>query len=236
MYRFDPDVIVGHNFLGFDLDVLLHRMKACKADGWSKIGRLRRTIWPKLQSGAGGMGDSTFSERQILAGRVVCDTYLMSKDLIRSKSYSLTQLALGELKIVREDLSFERIPEYFGSSQALLHFVQHTGFDTFLCCALMHRIQALPLTKQLTHLAGNLWTRTLTGARAERNEYLLLHEFYRNKYIRPDKFFGNQKDKQQQDNQSENKSKSAVQESSKDASIVIEGDGDNDADEEIQQM
>lgn len=40
----DPDVIVGHNFVGFDLDVLLHRMKHNKADHWSRIGRLRRTM------------------------------------------------------------------------------------------------------------------------------------------------------------------------------------------------
>ncbi|KAJ1680315.1 DNA-directed DNA polymerase alpha catalytic subunit pol1 [Spiromyces aspiralis] len=190
IHRLDPDVVVGHNFLGFDLDILLHRMKALKVDGWSKVGRLRRTVWPKLQAGAGGMGDSTYGERQLMAGRVICDTYLVCKDLIRSKSYSLTQLALSELKIAREDLPFERIPEYFGSADDLMHFLLHTAFDAFLCCALMHKVQALPLTRQLTNLAGNLWTRTLMGARAERNEYLLLHEFYRAKYIRPDKFFG----------------------------------------------
>lgn len=54
----------------------------------------------------------------------------------------------------------------------------------------MFKLQVLPLTKQLTNLAGNLWARTMTGARAERNEYLLLHEFHKNKYICPDKTFG----------------------------------------------
>ena len=40
IYRTDPDVIVGHDILGFDLGVLLHRMRACKVDYWSRIGRL----------------------------------------------------------------------------------------------------------------------------------------------------------------------------------------------------
>ena len=35
----------------------------------------------------------------------------------------------------------------------------------------------------------------MTGTRAERNEYILLHEFYRNKYILPDKIYGKQVNK-----------------------------------------
>ena len=45
----------------------------------------------------------------------------------------------------------------------------------------------IPLTKQLTNLSGNLWSRTIRGARAERIEYLLLHEFYQLKYVLPEK-------------------------------------------------
>lgn len=38
----DPDVLVGHNFIGFDLDVLLHRMDRLNISNWSILGRLKR--------------------------------------------------------------------------------------------------------------------------------------------------------------------------------------------------
>ena len=47
--------------------------------------------------------------------------------------------------------------------------------------------QILSLSKQLTNIAGNAWSHTLSGTRAGRNEYILLHEFKRNNYIVPDK-------------------------------------------------
>jgi DNA polymerase elongation subunit (family B) len=45
---FDPDIIVGHSFLSFDLDILLQRMKAKNIGSWSKIGRLKRSEFPKI--------------------------------------------------------------------------------------------------------------------------------------------------------------------------------------------
>lgn len=65
--------------------------------------------------------------------------------------------------------------------------VSHTEMDTFLTYKLMLHLNILPLTKQLTNIAGNLWFRSLQNARAERNEMLLLHEFRGKKYLCPDK-------------------------------------------------
>ena len=60
----DPDLLASHNLLGFEFDVLLARAVANKIPLWSKLGRLRRTKPPK------GIND-----RDITAGRILCDTY-----------------------------------------------------------------------------------------------------------------------------------------------------------------
>jgi DNA polymerase alpha subunit A len=90
----------------------------------------------------------------------------------------------------------------FWNSESLINLVKHCETDSMLSAELMFKLEVLPLTKQLTNLAGNLWSRTLTGARAERNEYLLLHEFHKAKYIVPDKTY-NAKAKAQTDEHGE---------------------------------
>lgn len=187
LQRHDPDILVGHNFLGFDLGVLLHRMKACKVDFWSKIGRLNWTQWPKSKAGSSLSTEASYAERQILCGRIVCDTYLAAKDHIRAKNYSLGTLAESQLGLQREPFDYERVKDYFATPELLRKMLNGSEMDSYYIAMLMFQMLILPLTLQLTTIAGNLWSRTLTGARAERNEFLLLHEFHNQKYICPDK-------------------------------------------------
>jgi len=86
------------------------------------------------------------------------------------------------------------LPEIYKTSEKLLQLVNHTETDTFLTFKLMLHFNILPLTKQLTTIAGNLWFRSLQNARAERNEMLLLHEFRTRKFLCPDKKTFNQKE------------------------------------------
>lgn len=51
IHKIDPDIVVGHDIYGFDLNVLLHRVNANKIPHWSRLGRLRRTQMPKLTVG-----------------------------------------------------------------------------------------------------------------------------------------------------------------------------------------
>lgn len=90
----------------------------------------------------------------------------------------------------REIDNEEALRTWANSREGLMNYVNHCEADTYFVAAIALQVQMLPLTKVLTNLAGNSWARTLSGTRAERNEYILLHEFYRNKYICPDKVFG----------------------------------------------
>jgi DNA polymerase alpha subunit A len=61
----DPDVIVGHEFIGVSLNVLLHRMKELKAEHWSRIGHFRHSKWRNV----GRQGKNL----KCLNGRMLCN-------------------------------------------------------------------------------------------------------------------------------------------------------------------
>ncbi|KAG8710371.1 DNA-directed DNA polymerase alpha catalytic subunit pol1 [Ceratobasidium sp. 423] len=184
LHKHDPDVIVGHEFSGFTLDLLLWRMRELKVEHWSRLGRFRRSKWMNI----GKQGTNI----KFMQGRLLCDLASDgAKSMIQSTSWSLTEMCQSQLKVTREDIDPDDTASFFdatvSSPDRLLHFVQHCELDAFLQMALAHKIQMLPLTRQLTNLAGNSWNKTLNGGRAERNEYILLHEFHRLKYVPPDK-------------------------------------------------
>ncbi|RKF63889.1 DNA polymerase alpha catalytic subunit [Erysiphe neolycopersici] len=181
----DPDVLIGHQLEGLDLSILLSRLQANKTPQWSRIGRLNRTQWPYSIEG------NIFAERSILCGRLLCD---LANDMGKSTMNNCTSWSLSEMcslylpGICRRDVDTELALKTWATTKSgLMDFIHHCEADTFFVSALVFKVQLLPLTKVLTNLAGNSWARTLTGTRAERNEYILLHEFYRNKYICPDK-------------------------------------------------
>lgn len=188
--RHDPDVLIGHRLDDIDYSVLLNRMRERKTPGWHRIGRLRRSEWPKNLGKGGG---SFFIERQLAAGRLLCD---LANDLGKSlmpqcQSWSLDEMCQLVLAKPRQELDNEAALKGWATTKdGLMNYVKHCQADAFFIAAISIKVQALPLTKVLTNLAGNSWARTLSGTRAERNEYILLHEFHKNKYIVPDKAWG----------------------------------------------
>ncbi len=186
--RIDPDVILGHQLEGVDFSILLSRLQSKRTPQWSRIGRFKRHEWP---SSMGKVGGNFFTERSLISGRLLCDLANDSgkSTMTKCQSWSLTemcQLYLGGT--VRGEIDNEQaLKSWATTKDGLLYYLSHMEADTYFIAALSLKVQMLPLTMVLTNLAGNSWARTLTGTRAERNEYILLHEFHRNKYICPDK-------------------------------------------------
>ncbi len=176
-HQLDADIIVGHDVFAFDYDLLLSRFAHFKVQNlWSKLGRIRRTGLPIRTK-----------DKHLLAGRLVCDVKILARELIRAKSYDLTELAATILKKGRFEVEQALLPNYYASSPQLLRLVDLMMRDNELTLGIMYELNCLPLVKQITNIAGNLLSRTLLGGRAERNEYLLLHAFHEKGYIVPDK-------------------------------------------------
>ena len=145
--------------------------------------------------------------------------------MILSTTWSLTEMCKTHLNSEREDYdpddTASKLEGSVTSPTAMLEFVHHCELDAHFQMAIASKVQILPLTKQLTNLAGNAWyqfkssnhftayfltffsprNKTLNGGRAERNEYILLHEFHRLKYICPDKTFGKKVKPEPQDDE-----------------------------------
>lgn len=81
--------------------------------------------------------------------------------MISSTTWSLTEMCGTHLKVQREDVDPEDTHSYFDHSlqtpDRLIKFVRLCEIDAYFQMAIASRVQMLPLTKQLTNLAGNSW-------------------------------------------------------------------------------
>lgn len=183
LLRYDPDVIVGHNIMGFGLDVLIARMSARRSREWSRLGRLvqRRDLTQVVKNNS----SSQWFKSEAVAGRLLLDTYEHCKELLfREKDYSLSALSqnvlvpsCGQGVILQPATDVSHIPQVFESTDTLCRLISECSLEARTAGRLAAHLSILPLTRQLTCISGNIWSHTLRGARAERIEYLLCHEF-----------------------------------------------------------
>jgi DNA polymerase alpha subunit A len=81
--------------------------------------------------------------------------------MISSTTWSLTEICKTHLKLERQDIDPDDTASYLDGSVSspdrLLNFVRHCEMDAHYQMAIAARVQILPLTRQLTNLAGNSW-------------------------------------------------------------------------------
>lgn len=182
-WKLDPDLVVGHDLLGYQQDLLIGNILDKKIPNWSRLGRLKRTVIPQKK----------FAYKDAFLGRLVCDVKTSSMELIRSRSYDLETLCVNVLKLSensRTEILPEELYKYYESSNDLFDLISCTMQDAMYILQIMCELNVLPLALKITQIAGNVMSRTLMGGRSERNEFLLLHAFTEKDYIVPDKIYG----------------------------------------------
>lgn len=183
--KIDPDLIVAHGLCEGLFETLIDRIDKNKVNMWSRLGRFKRNLVPKSNKKDGAaFGGGWWLPRQAIIGRLLCDTFLTARELVRETNYDLTELARAQLGKKRDDFDPALMTSFYKKKSAdLFNVITHTEKDAYLTFELLFKLAIIPLSKQLTNIAGNLWYRSLQNARAERNEWLLLHEFTAKEYI-----------------------------------------------------
>ncbi|CAJ0565387.1 unnamed protein product, partial [Mesorhabditis spiculigera] len=176
-----PDLIVGHD-ASATINRLMARLAKHDIKTWPFMGRLKRSI-PLKQ-----IAHTKAAQSEMTVGRLVLDTKTSSMELVRCRSYELTELVEGLLNARIAALPDPGdIPAYYATSTQLLKLIKNSWNESRWTVKLAAHVNALPLAFQITNVVGGVTSRTLMGGRAERNEFHLLHAFHRNDMISPDK-------------------------------------------------
>ncbi|EPY73367.1 DNA polymerase alpha catalytic subunit isoform 2 [Camelus ferus] len=102
------------------------------------------------------VGRSGFGERNATCGRMICDVEISAKELIRCKSYHLSELVQQILKTERVVIPVENIRNMYSESSHLLYLLEHTWKDARFILQIMCELNVLPLALQITNIAGNI--------------------------------------------------------------------------------
>lgn len=144
IHQIDPDLIVSHNLCGSTIEVLLARIQLLRISHWSRIGRLKRSNMPNRKSDQVG---GNWIPRIVSCGRLLVDTFLNAKELVRETNYDLGHLAKVQLKQDRKDFDEDMLPRFYQNYQYLEQLATHTESDAYLTYQLMMHLQIVPLTK-----------------------------------------------------------------------------------------
>ena len=228
LFQCDPDMIVGHNLYSLHLETIMSRINKLKISNWSRIGHFKRDVLPKFLQNANLNNEYI---KTCLTGRLICDTFVSTREiLLRQTTYSLRYLCEKYLNVNIPELDAGNVISTFSTIAEIEQLLQVTLNEAFYSLVLMDKYMILPLTKQLTCIAGNLWIKSLQSSRASRCEMLLLHEFHDKGYLLPDKYHkgvledvdNNEEDDDDDENEGKKNSRNARRKPQYSGGLVLE--------------
>lgn len=178
--KYDPDFFVCHDASKI-LDSLICRLNQIDKNAKIKFSRLKT-------------GRSVSKTNQIqrinafIAGRLLVDTYVHSKDMVKSIEYGLENMAEYARPGKRFTAISDEEAKTFFNEENPLALVNKCKDESELTFQIMNHFELLQMTRSLSNICGNLWKRSLENKRAERNEFLIMHECKKRGLIIPDKF------------------------------------------------
>ena len=194
----DPDFILGHNILGFDLPQL-HTY----ADTFNlsrnefSIGRIMNHGKKKTRSDLFGSKPSTFSSRAYgrnegttieTIGIVQFDTLEYYQRNAKMRLYNLNSLSMEYLNSVKDDIPADKIPDFFyGTDDQRDKLRNYCYKDTELSLRLAvgTKIQALELIIAFSKLTGLRMKELLHGGQGIRTQCLILKELLKRDMVLP---------------------------------------------------
>ena len=128
-----------------------------------------------------------YQKTTLTCGRLVADIKVAAKELIKSKSYDLSELSSVILGKKRTEIEHYGLQSWYSNNNNFFKFIDFIMIDNSYILQILLELNVMPLSLEITKIAGNVFSRTLMGGRSERNEFLLLHAFTESNHLVPDK-------------------------------------------------
>lgn len=123
-----------------------------------------------------------FFKRMSLRGAILCDIYQVATSSIKGRTFSLEELSRN---VLNEEYSTVHGGKEGGRGAQVMS--ANAIAEVNAIYKIFRALDVLELSKELTEICGNLLSRSMQNLIAERNEYLLLHEFYDKHILFPPK-------------------------------------------------
>lgn len=165
----NPDVIISHEMYTGVLDFLFAKLNQQAIENLHLCSRLHAD--PAKFKSAGGRNVQK-KAKTVFSGRLLVDTFSLCQEFLKLDDFSINSI-ISHIRGNQITPPTKQDLELRANSEYLMEIILKQQF--------------LPLTLQLSRVAGCLWSVSLRQARAERNEILLMHKFYERDFIIPDK-------------------------------------------------